>query len=437
MVLDSEAADLIPTVKVYKRRWYILALFSLATATQGGIWSTWGPISKSAEVAFNWTQSDIALLTSWGPIAYLISAPFLVWFMQFGLRYSQLALTGVMTLGTMLRCINSNPPTFTYLAYSGQIINGLVGPIAMSLSPLLSVIWFPLEERTLATAISAVLNSAGTAASFLTGPLSIADPSKSNSTSPLEIRKEIMYNMYAACGWTALLFLLSICYFPSKPMIPPTASASSGIRRSFLKGLIMLIKKDSLRFWLLAFPYGLSIGFFAAWTSVLDDIIPKHHLSEDAAGWLAFIGTISGQVAGLLMAKLADRFPNRMKEFLLSSYVIASVCCLLFCFNLVLWKFNVIVLYSSFILAAICISSTVPLWIEMMSETAFPVDESSATGVATTINNATAAILLGILSKQSLGVNWTSWAVLSSAVISIPFIIVFKPKDSRRFLDTA
>lgn len=435
MESSTDTEDLVPRTKIYKRRWFILAMFSLATATQGGIWSTWGPISKSAEVAFNWTQSDIALLTNWGPIAYLVSAPFLMWLMHMGIRYSQLALTGSMTLATILRCINSNPPTVTYLMHAGQIINGLAGPVAMSLSPLLSVVWFPLEERTLATAISAVLNVVGTSASFLTGPLSITDPSKSNTTSPLKIRKEIMYNMYAACSWASLIFIISICYYPSKPPLPPTESAKSGTRAPFLKGLKTLLKKDLYRFWLLAIPYGISIGAFAAWTSVLDVIISVDKLSESFAGWLAFVGTMCGQVGGLLVAKIADRFPNRMKEILLVLYTFSSLSLLLFCWNLILWKFNVYVLYVSFVLAAICLSSTTPLWIEMMSESAFPVDESTATGVATTINNATAIVLLSILSKKSLGVNWTSWTVLATAIIALPFLLVFTPKDSRREMD--
>ena len=59
--------------KVYKRRWYILLVFSFSAMIQGGLWNTWGPIAESSEEAFGWTDGDIALFANWGPIAYLIA----------------------------------------------------------------------------------------------------------------------------------------------------------------------------------------------------------------------------------------------------------------------------------------------------------------------------------------------------------------------------
>jgi len=35
---------------VYKRRWYLLLVLSLAVTIQNAVWSTWGPISASAKV---------------------------------------------------------------------------------------------------------------------------------------------------------------------------------------------------------------------------------------------------------------------------------------------------------------------------------------------------------------------------------------------------
>ena len=66
-------------IKVYKRRWYILMVFSLLAFTQGGYWNTWGPIAHSSEDAFSLTDADIALFTNWGPISYLIGFVFMAW----------------------------------------------------------------------------------------------------------------------------------------------------------------------------------------------------------------------------------------------------------------------------------------------------------------------------------------------------------------------
>jgi len=69
-------------LQVFKRRWYILILFSLVSIGQTVIWNTWGPLAQSAEVAFGWSLSEIALLTNWGCIMYVSSTVFFSWLMD-------------------------------------------------------------------------------------------------------------------------------------------------------------------------------------------------------------------------------------------------------------------------------------------------------------------------------------------------------------------
>jgi len=72
----------LPQTMVYKRRWYVMIVFCLSAMSQGGSWSIFGPISAAAEDAFGWKDSDIALLTAWGPIAYLISTFLFAWIIE-------------------------------------------------------------------------------------------------------------------------------------------------------------------------------------------------------------------------------------------------------------------------------------------------------------------------------------------------------------------
>ena len=58
-------------VTTYKRRWYVLLLFSLMAATQGNNWSTWGPIASSAKFAYGWNNAMISLLAAWGPVFFM------------------------------------------------------------------------------------------------------------------------------------------------------------------------------------------------------------------------------------------------------------------------------------------------------------------------------------------------------------------------------
>ncbi|KAJ8298210.1 hypothetical protein KUTeg_024741 [Tegillarca granosa] len=130
-----------PKTKVYKRRYYILIVYSLLAFTQGALWNTWGPIAASSEDAFGWTDGDIALFANWGPISYIIATFILSWIVD---------VKG--------RTVNI-----------GQFLNGLAGPVCMGVPPVLSAIWFPANERTTATAFSFEWNSFGVAIQFILG----------------------------------------------------------------------------------------------------------------------------------------------------------------------------------------------------------------------------------------------------------------------------
>ena len=60
-----------PSHRVYRRRWYILFIFSLITMSQAATWNTWGPIAVSSKEVYGWNNFNIALLPNWGSIMYL------------------------------------------------------------------------------------------------------------------------------------------------------------------------------------------------------------------------------------------------------------------------------------------------------------------------------------------------------------------------------
>lgn len=72
----DEGAPLLPRkekYKTYRRRWFVLGVFSMACFLQAAIWNTWGPITQSAEVVFGWEDSQIGMLANWGNIAYIFT----------------------------------------------------------------------------------------------------------------------------------------------------------------------------------------------------------------------------------------------------------------------------------------------------------------------------------------------------------------------------
>ena len=68
--------------KVYKRRWYILIIFSIVASLNNLIWNTWGPIQGTAQVVFGWDNTTITLLADWGPISFVVAVVPMCWLMD-------------------------------------------------------------------------------------------------------------------------------------------------------------------------------------------------------------------------------------------------------------------------------------------------------------------------------------------------------------------
>jgi FLVCR family MFS transporter len=74
--------------KVYKRRWYVLFVFTAEAFIYNLTWNTWGPIQEPSKVAFGWTDFDLLLLSSWTAIALLATSLPLTWLMDSKGSYS-------------------------------------------------------------------------------------------------------------------------------------------------------------------------------------------------------------------------------------------------------------------------------------------------------------------------------------------------------------
>lgn len=170
--------------KVYSQRFYILAATVLVGFCQGWIWNTFGPIQGPAEHVFNWNDSTIALLANWGPIAYVLTVVFFSWLMDTkGLRWSVLLTAGLTLVGAGIRCASMEPVTATWLNHIGLFLNGMAGPVAMAVGPLVSAVWFPPGQRTTSTAATSLSTYYGLAFSFVIGPVFVPSYKKYNMTS--------------------------------------------------------------------------------------------------------------------------------------------------------------------------------------------------------------------------------------------------------------
>lgn len=68
--------------KVYKRRWYVLFVFTAEAFVYNLAWNTWGPIQEPSKFAYGWTDFNVLLITSWAAIGLLATSIPLTWLMD-------------------------------------------------------------------------------------------------------------------------------------------------------------------------------------------------------------------------------------------------------------------------------------------------------------------------------------------------------------------
>ena len=245
---------------------------------QCAVWNTFGPIVKSVEYAYHWSDATVAMMANWGTIMFIIFVFPLCWLLEtLGLRAATITVGTLTAIGATLRVFTTNDTGFLAFAHICSILNGISGATIMAAPPALSATWFPPEQRTTATCINQVFNQLGNAMAFLVGPYLVPDgnvttvsnPAENdwnNITSVTDVKHEIQIYMGIEAGIGIALLLAFIIYFPKQPPTPPSASASLE-RTNFKDGLKALVKDRNIL--LCTFGYASSGGVNGAWQVII------------------------------------------------------------------------------------------------------------------------------------------------------------------------
>ena len=180
---------------------------------------------NSYDVACDFFPLPIA----YGPICFIcLMFPFM-WLMErAGLRLIMVTSCWLLALGSTIRCfVPYGNSGWVVLFHLGHILIGIVGLPVMMAPPRLSAIWFPVGQRTFATAIGTMAQVVGIALAFI--------------ITPYLTRKYSIHTMlYVEAEMGVFVAILASIYFPSRPPSPPTVSA--GIKRTkFIPSLKALL----------------------------------------------------------------------------------------------------------------------------------------------------------------------------------------------------
>lgn len=443
------------TIKIYKRRWWILAMFALVAHAQALCWITWSSISESAKLVFGWSDSTIALLQDWGNIPFVVLGIPICWLLdKQGLRITVVLSTLFMFCGAGLRCISYEPHIATPLIHVGQILNGISGVALTGAPSQLSAIWFPTNERTTATSIACLCNTMGICMGFLLGPLVInsAGPPPcnnerwgnltngcSNYTSGQTItyfdhyKHRVMCLMYLEFAISAILLFAVCIYFPEKPPLPPTASAKLD-RLELKTSLCQLIRNKN--FWIIASGFAVTNAVFANWLSLLGTVLQPLKITQDQASRMAMFGTLVGCILSLVMARIVDLVGGFIKLCLFILWTIGCANFIVYtCIYMGILPSTLTVLYPCAIIAGILAYSPCPLYMELTSEVTYPVSEGTVGVCLQVLVNTIGSLYLLILLIPNIGLTWMNWCLIGAAVIGMLLAIFQKETYERSNVD--
>ena len=421
-----------PLYKLYRRRFYVLFVFSFLSFNQCLFWITFSPISTSVEKHYSINESTVDLLTSWGPIFFIPCLPLVYILLNRvnGLRYCILLLSTIDLISTIIRVIPLLFVSSSSVYYSsinvpflhlGQMLNGLCGPLAMAPVSQLSCLWFDTNERTRATTIAIMAYNLGSTVGFILGPLIVDIPSK------------VPHLLYIHLGLSIIGCLLSWICFPARPPSPPSPAAQLLINDQNLnswKSYLRNVKKSFQNRSFVLFVCGgaLLSGTYGAWTTLFDSILTYQNYTEKQSGWLGFCSNIAEIIGGLYIAFLADQ-PHFNRSFQ-RIIIISSICYFLSisCFNLSIQSifsnqsiipFNGIIIGISVTLAGFFQGSSIPLVYESLAELMYPQPESLSASILVQLINVTGLILYFIAPNRTKMMNLIILIIIPFSIILI------------------
>lgn len=282
--------------KVYKRRFFGLAQLVLLNVVVSWDWIAFAPVSTTAAQYFGRSESDINWLSTAFLFAFCVGSPATFWVLHRRGPKAAIVVAASLTLvGNWIKYgatrANNFPGTMV-----GQLIIGLAQPFVLASPTSYSNMWFSAGGRTTATALASLANPFGAALGQLISPFWADEPR--------EIPSMILYVSIISSVASVPAF-----FIPAKPPSPPSAGAAGPDhmdRASLRHDMHTLLR--SPEFYLICVPFIVYVGFFNAFSSLINQVLEPYGFSETDAGIAGAILIVVGLVCAAISSPIIDRW---------------------------------------------------------------------------------------------------------------------------------
>ncbi|XP_035785899.1 feline leukemia virus subgroup C receptor-related protein 2-like [Anopheles albimanus] len=364
--------------RMYKRRWLVLALFVMYSASNALQWIQYSIIANIVQRYYNITSTWV----DWTSMIFMILYIPLIfpasWILdKMGLRIA--AIAGVLgtCLGAWVKCFSVSPELF-WVGFIGQSIVAASQVFILSLPAKVAAVWFGPDQVSSACSIGVFGNQLGIAVGFLVPPMLVE-----NHDDISLIGDDLRLMFYIVAGFTTLLVVLVLFFFKAAPPTPPSAAQEATKTPNPLQSSPFLhsIKRLMLNrnYVLLLISYGMNVGVFYAISTLLNQIVlthyPGHEVDAGRIGvCIVFAGMLGSVACGIVLDKT-----HRFKETTLAVYVFTMIGMWIYTFTLSVGHISVVYVTSS--LLGFFMTGYLPVGFEFAAELTYPEPEGTSTGL--------------------------------------------------------
>ncbi|XP_068539268.1 heme transporter FLVCR2 isoform X1 [Anas acuta] len=388
---DERGPGVAGEVRVSRRRWVVLLLFSSYSLCNAFQWIQYGSISN----VFMRFYGVSAFAIDWLSMSYMLTyIPLLfpvAWLLdRRGLRLIALTGSALNALGAWVKLGSLRPPLFP-VTVLGQVICSLAQVFILGMPSCIASVWFGSREVSTACSIAVFGNQSrvtslqsklkilklGIALGFLVPPVLV--PNVEN-VEKLAYHISIMFFMTA--GVATALFILVVIVFKEKPPYPPSQAQAliqlrPAVEYSYVQSILRLLRNTS--FVLLMVTYGLNTGCFYSLSTLLNRMVIHHYPGEEVnAGRIGLTLVLSGMAGALISGLWLDR-TKTYKQTTLVVYIMSLVGMIVYTFTLSLGH-----LWVVFVTAGVLgffMTGYLPLGFEFAAELTYPESEGTSSGL--------------------------------------------------------
>ena len=397
-IMNDDKTPLLPysRVKLFKRRWLMLLIFSLNTMSNGVLFMGLSSISNVSARYYNVSTVLIEWLSNMYMVVYVFTAlPAAYVMSRVGIRPIMVVGAALDATATGLHYTGYRNVNFHFVII-GQIFAALAFGMILQVPGQLSATWFPENERGTATAIGVFMNILGVAIGFVQ-PTHMVKDSLDNSIVEIGLKHLYLSQMIVVI----IVLIFTAVFFQNEPPAPPTLlQPTTDDDVKFVDTLKALVKDKN--FLLMSQAYGIYYGLYVTFSVLLNSYVTSSFPNGYAStvGWMGFSCDSLAIFSCLFIGLWLDRYHHHK-----AMAVLLNSCSLItwLAFILILTRApNIVGLFVTYSALGVVGVPYFSCGIEQAAEMTYPVPEGTSSAVILILGNLYGFIfilVLGVLNQ--------------------------------------